>query len=100
VILLFPLFTLAASGIDIRVNPKDYVYICEANADRGYFNAMIHNAAFINRSEDTVTPDHATIDVVMDKKRGGTTSFFIRTNYNFQNYKPNGIHAIMLQCNY
>jgi hypothetical protein len=23
-----------------------------------------------------------------------------RCNYNVQNYKPNGIHAIMPQCNY
>jgi glutathione synthase/RimK-type ligase-like ATP-grasp enzyme len=33
-ILLFPLVTLAASGFDIRFNPKDYVYICEVNVDR------------------------------------------------------------------
>lgn len=68
VILLFPLLSLAASGLDIRFNPKDYVYICEANADRGYFDAVIHNVAFINRSEDSVTLDHATIDVFMDNK--------------------------------
>jgi glutathione synthase/RimK-type ligase-like ATP-grasp enzyme len=36
VILLFPLLTLAASGLDIRFNPNDYVYICEVNVDRGW----------------------------------------------------------------
>lgn len=67
-ILMLSLFTLAAGELDIRFNPGEFAYIYDTNTNRGYFNAMLHNIAFINRSSDTVTLDRAVIEVIKDNK--------------------------------
>ncbi len=56
----------AADGLDIRVTPADHVYVCETNAARGYYDAMIYNIAYVNRSGEVLTLDHAVVEAIQN----------------------------------
>ena len=68
VFILGPLVSLGNSEPEIHFNPADYVYLYEANGDKGYYDALLHFIGFVNRRDGNITVDSAIIDAVKDTR--------------------------------
>ncbi|MCP5052192.1 MAG: M23 family metallopeptidase [bacterium] len=66
ILLTVPSLYLCGGEPEVRFNPGECVYLYTSNADRGYYNAMLHQVALFNRTGESITVDRATIDVMAE----------------------------------
>lgn len=65
-VFILPLLAFGAKQPEILFNPEDFVYVYETNADKGYYNGLIHFIGFVNKGTEEVSIDRAVIDVMAD----------------------------------